>query len=384
MSIHHHTRDSSIIEFSKSDSDEKARSVIESLSLILDPLPPSLTSSENPAFSLLHDPQLAKTISWHLRQPDSGAGDNNLCRWLYDTFQSSDPNLQIVVLRFLPIIAGIYLSRAVLRKPLAGFEAILLALYAHETTFRGGQPITVNVPDLSHSSLYHETRAAVKNNSTNLNLAILSPSLEPHGTVRSTKRARIVGVALELYYSRISLMPISSKIEFCEFCVIWAGLNGDMFKEDENHDEKEIKEEEEEEEGGSSSKVLSEGTSEDVGEEGSGGTSTSVENVVLNNSSSVEENCEKKEGRIPLPWELLQPALRVLGHCLMGPMESKELKEAARAACRSLYARALHDVNSQAILATGSLLKIGNMPKNSTPEPDPTEISDFNNPIITL
>ncbi|MCL7028916.1 hypothetical protein MKW94_015875 [Papaver nudicaule] len=369
MSVHHHTRDSSIIEFSKTDSNEKAKSVIESLALILDPLPESLTTSDTPAFSLLHDSHLAKTISSHLKQPDSGAGDNNLCRWLYDTFQSSDPNLQTVVLRFLPIIAGLYLSRAGLRKSLAGFEAILLALYAHETTFRGGQPITVNVPDLSHCSIYHETRATGKNNSTELNLAILSPSLEPHGTVRSTKRARIIGVALELYHSRISLMPIASKIEFCEFCVIWAGY---------------------ENEGISSEFITNENVKEKYlcqdggGGGGNAGSGTSSGDEIVGLIESKEDKYERKEGRIPLPWELLQPALRILGHCLMGPVESKELKEAALAASRSLYARALHDVNPQAILATGSLLRIGNMATNTAPEFDPTEISDFNSRIITL
>ncbi|KAI3894834.1 hypothetical protein MKX03_014940 [Papaver bracteatum] len=369
MSVHHHTRDSSIIEFSKTDSNEKAKSVIESLALIIDPLPSSLTNSDTPAFSLLHDSHLAETISSHLKQPDSGAGDNNLCRWLYDTFQSSDPNLQTVVLRFLPIIAGLYLSRAGLRKSLAGFEAILLALYAHETTFRGGQPITVNVPDLSHSSIYHETRATGKNNSTELNLAILSPSLEPHGTVRSTKRARIIGVALELYHSRISLMPIPSKIEFCEFCVIWAGYENDGISSEYTTDEN-VKEKYLGQDGG--------------GGNGDAGSRTSSSDEIVGLIENKEEKYEKKEGRIPLPWELLQPALRILGHCLMGPVESKELKAAALAASRSLYARALHDVNPQAILATGSLLRIGNMTMNPVPESDPTEISDFNSRITTL
>ncbi|XP_010251648.1 PREDICTED: uncharacterized protein LOC104593479 [Nelumbo nucifera] len=327
---------------SGSSTNSKIQSAIESLISIVDNIPPSLSSSENPATSLLHDPDLARKISSHLRQPNSGAGDNHLCRWLYDTFQSSDPTLQLVVLRFLPIIAGVYLSRVVLRVPLAGFEAVLLAIYAHETTSRGGQALTVNVPDLSHSSIYHETKVTTKNNATGINLAIFSPSLEPHGTVRSTKRARIVGVALELYYSKISHMPIGSKMDFCEFCVAWAGQDGDMYKDDQK----------------------------DPSEQ----------------SKPQRKHGEDKGGRrIPLPWELLQPALRVLGHCLMGPNDSKELKEAASAASRSLYARALHDVNPQAILATGSLLRLGKLAMaDSTDKTDPTEIPDLNNPIITI
>nr|GMD84019.1 A-agglutinin anchorage subunit-like [Ipomoea batatas] len=60
-----------------------------------------------------------------LRQSDSSTGDNNLSRWLYDTFHSSVLDLHLAVFRFLPIIADAYLSRVALHKTLAGFEAIL-------------------------------------------------------------------------------------------------------------------------------------------------------------------------------------------------------------------------------------------------------------------
>lgn len=321
---------------SLTDYSEKIQSAIQSLSSFTT-IPPSLISSQDPAFSLLHDPHVSSQISSLLRHPDSGAGDNNLCRWFYDTFQSTSPQLQLVVLRFLPIIAGLYLSRVPLRKPLAGFEAVLLALYAHETTSRNGQAITVNIPDLSISSVYHETKESSRNNSTDLNLAVISPSLEPHGTVRSTRRARIVGVALELYFSKISLIPVGSKIDFCKFCEVWAGQDGDMYKEIEG----------------------------EAGDGGGGG-----------------EEKGKKEGRIPLPWELLQPALRILGHCLLGPQKDKELWDATCAAIRSLYARSLHDVNPKAILATGSLLRLSKIGMNSQNEIDYTEISMSN--VISL
>ncbi|PIA39507.1 hypothetical protein AQUCO_02600157v1 [Aquilegia coerulea] len=345
-----------------SDSDVKAQSAFESLSIILGSIPLTVKSSESPASFLLNNSAIAKQITVHLKQPTSGAGDNDLCRWLYDTFQSSDPGLQLVVLRFLPIIGGLYLSRANLRKSLAGFEAILLAIYAHETTSRKGQPITVNVPDLSHPSLYHEV--PITNTATELNLAIVSQSLEPHGTIRSTKRARIVGVALELYYSKIAVMPTSSKIDFCEFCIIWAGQDGDMFIENEDNGEK-----------GNGAEVSSHDGND-------AGASTSEDGVIQKKNDG--KQTEEKEGRIPLPWELLQPVLRILSHCLLGPTKSKELQEVAQSASRSLYARALHDVDPQAILATSSLLKLGKMAMDPTPKPDPTEIRDFMNPVISL
>lgn len=88
-----------------------------------------------------------------------------------------------------------------------------------------------------------------------------------------------------------------------------------------------------------------------------------------------EEESRKEAGRITLPWELLQPVLRILGHCLLGPFRSKELHAAASAACRSLYSRSLHDINPKAILATESLLRLSKMSMASENDPDPTEIS---------
>ncbi|PON98582.1 Hyccin [Trema orientale] len=319
------------------DSLSKSQLAIQSLSSILPSIPPTLFSSPNPPHSLLHDPDVSAEISSLLRHHSSGTGDNNLCRWLYDAFQSGDPGLQLVVLRFIPVITGTYLSRATLRRPLAGFEAILLALYAHETSSRAGQPVTVNVPDLSHPSLYHESTTPGKYNATSLNLAVVSPSLEPHGTVRSTRRAWIVGVALELYYNKISEMPASSKIEFCEFCGVWAG---------DHHDQ-----DDDEPDGPSGLGV------------GNGG------------ESGPSQLGERRS--IPLPWELLQPILRILGHCVVSCARNKEVYDAAKAACRSLHGRAMHDINPKAILATESLLRLRNM--NSKPNDNADDDNDNDN-----
>ncbi|KAL3838270.1 hypothetical protein ACJIZ3_022861 [Penstemon smallii] len=317
-----------------SDSYTKAHIAIESLTSIIPSNPPTLASSDTPALSLLHDSDITANISRLLRQPDSGAVDDNLCGWLYDTFHSSELDLQLVVLRFLPVVAGMYLSRATLHKPLAGFESVLLAIYAHETAARNGQAVSVSIPDLSHPSIYHEMKQVTKNSSTELHLAVITPSLEPHGTVRSTRRARIVGVALELYYSKISQIPMGSKIEFCEFCKIWSGQidpDSGIIDDDENNSERSKK---------------SEG--------------------------------EGRKGRIDLPWDLLQPILRILGHCLMCPGE-KELFEAAFGACRCLHARSLHDINPKAILATESLLKLAKMADESNGDHrDYTEIEVTN------
>ncbi|KAJ6937405.1 hypothetical protein NC652_011907 [Populus alba x Populus x berolinensis] len=94
--------------------------------------------------------------------------------------------------------------------------------------------MTVNVPDLSNSSMYHETKEPAKDNTAELNLAVISRSLEPHGTV-------------------------------------WSGQDDDASKDCETQDDQE----------------------------------------------SVGKDSVPKEGRIPLPWEILQPVLRILGHCLL-------------------------------------------------------------------
>lgn len=332
-----------------SDSYSKAQEAIESLSTILPYIPPELTASDTPAHSLLHDEEIASQISRLLRQPDSGAGDDELCRWLFDTFQSSESDLHLIVLRYLPIIAGVYLSRVNQQKPLAGLEVVLLAFYTYETTIRNGQPISVSVPDLSHTSIYHETKLTSKSSAVELNIAVLSPSLEPHTAVRSTRRARIIGVGLELYFSKISKLPIRSKIELCEFCEIWAGEDGDIYRDSQE------------------SSSEGEGEGEDTIEEES--------------SSTLKRG--GKEGRTILPWELLQPILRILGHCLMGPDTDEELYEAACGACRALYARSLHDLNPKAILATGSLLKLVKIASDCDDDGfDPTEIPQTN--LISL
>ena len=194
------------------------------------------------------------------------------------------------------------------------------------------------------NSLYHVPTSPAKSNSTTLNLAGVSPTLEPHGTVRSTRRARIAGVALELYFGKINEMPKSSKIDFCEFCRVWAG------DRDGHHNLQ------------------------------------SDPSQVGDTDGADEVELGK---HIPLPWELLQPILRILGHCVMGRWANdKEVFDAAKEACRSLHVRAMHDTNAKAILATESLIRLGNNTSFEMELPngngcvDPHEIPTTN--VITL
>ncbi|CAL9765641.1 unnamed protein product [Musa acuminata subsp. burmannicoides] len=514
---------------------QRAQAAVQSLYLILGSLPDAVASSENPAAALLNDEAVAREVSIRLRRHGSGAGDDNLCRWLYDTFQSNDPDLQLVVLTFTPTIAGVYLLRAISREPLAGFEAVLLALYAYETVIRGGDPETVNLPNLANPSVYHEAKAPPKKGAVELDVAVVSPALEPYGTVRSTKRARIVGVALELYYSKISSMPLSSKLAFCEFCMVWAGQdigskaegersvsgpagiapapaaehveeeavaaaveaaaagenggkegvgenaaaaeNGGKEEDeekaasaeaDENGGKEEVGEKaaasenggkEEGEEKAASAEADENGGKEEVGEKAAaenggkeegeeeaaaadenGGKEEVGEKAAAAENSGKEEGEEKaasaadknsgkeegeekaaaadendgkeeggektaavgadenggkdegeakaadknggkeagevKAGRIPLPWELFQPIVRIVGHCLLGPANPEELKTTAYAVVERLHWRATHDMNPQEILATRSLLRLGKMGDDTIAEPQISTNSD--------
>ncbi|URE10666.1 Hyccin [Musa troglodytarum] len=219
------------------ESISRARSRILSLASVLSsPDLASLADSDRPARSLLDSPVAYAALSTALSAPSSGSGDDALCHWLYDTFQSSDPDLRLVGLSFL-LLAGHYLSGVVSSSAanppsLAGFEAVLLALYAAEVKARAGKPVLVSVPDLSLPSLYHTPRPSAPSRQPpsaaaapppRPSVGILSPPLEPQIAVKSTKRACIVAVALDSYYKKISFMPSRSKIDLCEFVAAWAG-----------------------------------------------------------------------------------------------------------------------------------------------------------------
>ncbi|XP_010547660.1 PREDICTED: uncharacterized protein LOC104819335 [Tarenaya hassleriana] len=312
----------------------------------------SLADSDRPALSLLSSPAAYSLISSALRNPTSGSGSDPLCQWLYDTYLTSDPPLRLVVLSFLPLLAGIYLSRihssdSSALPSLAGFEAVLLSIYAAEVKARSGKPILVHIPDLSQPSLYHTPRiGAMPDSPTAACVGVLSPPLEPQMAVKSTKRAGIVGVTLQCYFKEISEMPAWSKLEFCKFAASWAGQDCPC-KEKIDGDEPQTL-------------ALTNGFA-DSSFNSSNGHSVEIEEEF--GTLAIRENGEHLSSevggvRIPLPWELLQPSLRILGHCLLSPLNSQDVKDAASNAVRSQYARASHDLNPQAILGTRSLVNL--------------------------
>ncbi|KAL5703919.1 hypothetical protein ACHQM5_022412 [Ranunculus cassubicifolius] len=327
----------------------KARSRIQSLSSILPSFPSILShaDTDRPARSLLESQDAYFAVSSSLSQPLSGSGDDPLCQWLYETYQSSDPNLRLVVLSFIPLLTGLYLSRVIVPSfatpmpSLSGFEAVILALYASETKARAGKPTLISIPDLSQPSLYHSPQIKTPHNNSSIQsnptVGILCPPLEPQIAIKSTKRAFIVSVALDCYYKQISQMPSWSKLDFCQFVSSWAGQNcscRNEFDSDSNGSLCDFKDFE-----------------EDIEIE----IDDTVEKIT---KLGLEDSSVSKGARVPLPWELLQPLLRILGHCLMAPLNSQDVKDAAAYAVRCLYARASHDLLPQAILATRSLIQL--------------------------
>lgn len=221
----------------------------------------------------------------------------------------------------------------------------------------------VQVPDLSVPSLYHTPASAPNSKSPRRSqpppipppqvtpvVGVLSPPLEPQAAVKSTKRAGIIGVAFESYYSKISQMPAASKVDACNAVAGWAGQYCKCRFE---LDDKEL-EEEEGDSLGSVSPMSSEAENGKELEEG-------LARMRINGDSS-GRNCSEddKEARVPLPWELLQPVMRVLGHCLLAPLNPVEVRDAAAEAVRVVYARACHDLVPQAILAARSLIELDN------------------------
>jgi len=287
-------------------------------------LPGSVAAADDPVAALLSDPDVASAVTGRLRGSGSGAGNDSLCRWLYDAFRSNVPELQLAVLLFVPTLAGVYLCRAVSRKPLAGFEAVFLALYAHAAAQRGaGEAETVSLPNLANPSPYHDAKVPPKAKPAELDVAVLSPPLEPHGTVRATRRARIVGAVLQLYHGKLAHMPLSSKMDFCEFCVAWAGTHSKLDGADKQR---------------------------------------------LPPAPDAGGGAEKWR-RVPLPWELFQPVLQIVAHCLLGPTGSDELKAQAARAAECLYWRATETVDARAVLATRSLVRLSQMVEEPIPEP---------------
>lgn len=318
----------------------------------------SLADSDRPALSLLSSRAAYSLISSSLCNPASGSGSDPLCQWLYETYLSSDPPLRLVVLSFLPLLVGMYLSRihssdSSSLPSLSGFEAVLLAIYAAEVKARAGKPILVHIPDLSQPSLYHAPRNGVdksRDSNPTASVGVLSPQLEPQIAVKSTKRASIVGVGLQCYFKEISQMPAWSKLEFCKFAANWAGQDCDC-KEKIHGDEDKVL-------------ALTNGFGDSSSFNGSSGRSLEIEEdfdrlaIRENEEHSSADGTGGRGVRIPLPWELFQPTLRILGHCLLSPLNTEDVKDAASNAVRSLYARASHDLNPQAILATRSLVNL--------------------------
>ncbi|WOL02332.1 hypothetical protein Cni_G11051 [Canna indica] len=368
------------------ESISKARSRILSLSSLLSsPDLASLADSDRPARSLLESPAAYAALSAALSAPSSGSGDDPLCQWLYDTFQSSDPDLRLVALSFLPLLAGLYLSRVVSSSTssaanppsLAGFEAVLLALYSAEVKVRAGKPVLVSIPDLSLPSLYHTPRhsprpsapsrhpsPATTSPPSRASVGVLSPPLEPQVAVKSTKRACIVAVALDSYYKKISSMPCRSKIDLCEFVAAWAGQDCSCRFELDDGDLNPPSLCSSPSSSSSSPQVRI--SSGDNG--GIVGAAEEMRKLAIREGHNGSQcNGDEEEGRVsargsrvPLPWELLQPVLRILGHCLLAPLNPQEVRDSASMAVRCVYARASHDLLPQAILASRSLIQLDN------------------------
>lgn len=145
-------------------------------------------------------------------------------------------------------------------------------------------------------------------------------------------------------------MPGWSKADLCKFATVWAGNDCPCTSEFDRKPESIV-----ENNGGSE---YNNGFGSDIKEETDEMENMTgrIRDLVIKDGNAAE--FAEKDARIPLPWELLQPILRILGHCLLGPLNVDEVKDAASAAVRRFYARASHELVPQAILATRSLIQL--------------------------
>ena len=92
--------------------------------------------------------------------------------------------------------------------------------------------------------------------------------------------------------------------------------------------------------------------------------------VDINTKSKLELPLKKESNdgatRVPLTWELFRPLVKILGHCLLGPLNSNEVRNAASVAIKALHSRAFHDVLPEAIIATRSLMRLDMVAKDAT------------------
>lgn len=141
-------------------------------------------------------------------------------------------------------------------------------------------------------------------------------------------------------------MPSWSKLHFCEYAADWAGQDCPCKSDFDDFTVRKLDNFVE--------------SSNEFADDLSGNEIECVEEEIrgLRIEGKDDELRPSKGVRIPLPWELLQPVLRILGHCLLGPLNSEDVKDAASVAVRRLYAMASHDLNPQAILATRSLIQL--------------------------
>ncbi|PKA57375.1 hypothetical protein AXF42_Ash013562 [Apostasia shenzhenica] len=137
-------------------------------------------------------------------------------------------------------------------------------------------------------------------------------------------------------------MPPCCKLDFCEFVSSWAGQDCPCRHEFDD----EVK----------SSSILPDEVQGNIGH-----AAEELGRLAIRDQNCNGDNCERisrRGSRVPLPWELIQPTLRILGHCLLAPLIPQEVRDAASSAVCCVYARASHDIEPQVILAARSLIQL--------------------------
>lgn len=283
--------------------------VAETLQSFVSTLP-----NEQKGYQLLAN-ELGDAISTRMERNDTGTEKCGLCRWFYGWFQTGNEGMQLFVLRYVPVMVWLYLSRSAVDINVAGFEACLKLICNDFAAQKTGTAFSI--PDLAVSSDFHSASDAAKAFAFK-DCDPRSPSSETevlgNGVVKPVERPLLCVGALQQILPRLHLLTDSGLLQVCTLSTRLATTGCRWV-------------------GKASAVVIEAAREERCG------------------FSPPERTC----GQLLLPSELYQMLARLLGYCLV-TSSSPEVRAASASSVQALEARATFDLVPDSLLLMQTLL----------------------------
>ncbi|KAK3274346.1 hypothetical protein CYMTET_17462, partial [Cymbomonas tetramitiformis] len=180
----------------------------------------STQSNEQEAYKLLAN-ELGDAISTRMERNGTGTEKCGLCRWFYGWFQSGNEGMQFFVLRYVPVMAWLYLSRSAVDVNVAGFEACL-KLICNDLAAQKTGTAAFSIPDLAVPSDFHSdnhSASAATNTFAFKDCDPRSPSSETellgNAAVKPVERPLLCVGALQQILPRLHLLPEAGLLQIC-------------------------------------------------------------------------------------------------------------------------------------------------------------------------